>query len=196
MTFYYFAEEYINFNSLVTDLFKIYKTRIWMSAINPASFQTPVGGLQIPGYGGPSGSRVFADDIEQLTARRHQRHRPTSTSIGPAHPLHGPFEHTWGSNQDVNVINNMAVQPLYSQPFQRNDMDPRQLDQYPLDYRPGLAHMLNMHPPLTSTSYSAHGLHHSSSFASRPQSSNGGPQVPHASGRDWNQAFQGLSLGH
>jgi hypothetical protein len=38
LTFYYFADSYINFNSLVTDLFKIYKTRIWMSAINPASF--------------------------------------------------------------------------------------------------------------------------------------------------------------
>ncbi|KAF7712078.1 PSP1 C-terminal domain-containing protein [Penicillium ucsense] len=41
LTFYYFADSYINFNSLVTDLFKIYKTRIWMSAINPASFVTP-----------------------------------------------------------------------------------------------------------------------------------------------------------
>lgn len=38
MTFFYYAEEYINFNDLVTDLFKVYKTRIWMSAINPASF--------------------------------------------------------------------------------------------------------------------------------------------------------------
>ncbi|KAH6681289.1 PSP1 C-terminal conserved region-domain-containing protein, partial [Verticillium dahliae] len=41
LTFYYFADAYINFNSLVTDLFKIYKTRIWMSAINPASFASP-----------------------------------------------------------------------------------------------------------------------------------------------------------
>lgn len=38
LTFFYYAEEYINFNDLVTDLFKVYKTRIWMSAINPASF--------------------------------------------------------------------------------------------------------------------------------------------------------------
>lgn len=49
LTFYYFADSYINFNSLVTDLFKIYKTRIWMSAINPASFVTPSAGLQPPG---------------------------------------------------------------------------------------------------------------------------------------------------
>lgn len=45
LTFYYFAESYINFNDLVTDLFKVYKTRIWMSAINPASFATAAGTL-------------------------------------------------------------------------------------------------------------------------------------------------------
>ncbi|KAH8907066.1 hypothetical protein BR93DRAFT_879358 [Coniochaeta sp. PMI_546] len=53
LTFYYFADSYINFNSLVTDLFKIYKTRIWMSAINPASFANPTLGLQAPSGIGP-----------------------------------------------------------------------------------------------------------------------------------------------
>ncbi|KAL7275714.1 hypothetical protein RUND412_001339 [Rhizina undulata] len=50
LTFYYFADSYINFNSLVTDLFKVYKTRIWMSAMNPASFAHPTG-LHLPGTG-------------------------------------------------------------------------------------------------------------------------------------------------
>ncbi|KAF8420086.1 hypothetical protein EV426DRAFT_256459 [Tirmania nivea] len=49
LTFYYFADCYINFNSLVTDLFKVYKTRIWMSAMNPASFAHPTAG---PGTNG------------------------------------------------------------------------------------------------------------------------------------------------
>ncbi|KAG8674919.1 hypothetical protein FPOAC2_00959 [Fusarium poae] len=53
LTFYYFADSYINFNSLVTDLFKIYKTRIWMSAINPASFASPTLGIQAPSGIGP-----------------------------------------------------------------------------------------------------------------------------------------------
>ncbi|KAB5586073.1 hypothetical protein GE09DRAFT_1210656 [Coniochaeta sp. 2T2.1] len=53
LTFYYFADSYINFNSLVTDLFKIYKTRIWMSAINPASFANPTLGIQAPSGIGP-----------------------------------------------------------------------------------------------------------------------------------------------
>ncbi len=51
LTFYYFADSYINFNSLVTDLFKVYKTRIWMSAMNPASFAHPTTGLHPPGSG-------------------------------------------------------------------------------------------------------------------------------------------------
>ncbi|KAF2758505.1 hypothetical protein EJ05DRAFT_485625 [Pseudovirgaria hyperparasitica] len=38
LTYFYYAEKYINFNELVNDLFKIFKTRIWMSAVNPASF--------------------------------------------------------------------------------------------------------------------------------------------------------------
>lgn len=50
LTFYYFADSYINFNSLVTDLFKVYKTRIWMSAMNPASFAHPAG-VHPPGPG-------------------------------------------------------------------------------------------------------------------------------------------------
>ncbi|KAJ6012586.1 hypothetical protein N7522_002941 [Penicillium canescens] len=41
LTFYYFADSYIDFKSLVADLFKIYKARIWMSAINPAAFMLP-----------------------------------------------------------------------------------------------------------------------------------------------------------
>ncbi|KAJ5285582.1 PSP1 C-terminal [Penicillium chrysogenum] len=66
LTFYYFADSYINFNSLVTDLFKIYKTRIWMSAINPASFVTPpTTGLSGPGT---MPNPLYGQDAD----RRHQ----------------------------------------------------------------------------------------------------------------------------
>lgn len=64
LTFYYFADSYINFNSLVTDLFKIYKTRIWMSAINPASFVTP------PSAGLQSNPLAYGQDAQ--ADRRHQ----------------------------------------------------------------------------------------------------------------------------
>ncbi|KAI9241068.1 MAG: PSP1 C-terminal conserved region-domain-containing protein, partial [Podila humilis] len=35
LTFYFIAERRIDFRELVRDLFKIYKTRIWMYAVNP-----------------------------------------------------------------------------------------------------------------------------------------------------------------
>ncbi|KAE8872147.1 hypothetical protein CFE70_006140 [Pyrenophora teres f. teres 0-1] len=48
LTYFYYAESYVNFNELVTDLFKQYKVRIWMSAVNPASVVNPAGMSQIP----------------------------------------------------------------------------------------------------------------------------------------------------
>lgn len=69
LTFYYFADSYINFNCLVTDLFKIYKTRIWMSAINPASFVTP----PTAGLSGPSGmsNPLYSQDTAHADHRHH-----------------------------------------------------------------------------------------------------------------------------
>jgi hypothetical protein len=48
LTYFYYAESYVNFNELVTDLFKQYKVRIWMSAVNPASVVNPAGMNQVP----------------------------------------------------------------------------------------------------------------------------------------------------
>lgn len=193
LTFYYFADEYINFNSLVTDLFKIYKTRIWMSAINPASFQTPLGGLQIPSGAGPSN---FSTDPDQYPSRRQQRqHTAAPTSAGAMQPTNGTFDNTWSSNRSGNAINGMAFPQPYGQQFSGHDLDIRQLDQYSLDYRQGLPQVLNMSSPFGSSGYGAPNLHHSSPFASRPESTNGGPHSLQA-GRDWNQTFQDLSLGH
>jgi len=41
LTYFYYAVSYVNFNDLVTDLFKQYKVRIWMSAVNPAGTHVP-----------------------------------------------------------------------------------------------------------------------------------------------------------
>lgn len=51
LTYFYYAESYVNFNDLVTDLFKQYKVRIWMSAVNPASVVNPAGGPSAIGPG-------------------------------------------------------------------------------------------------------------------------------------------------
>lgn len=191
LTFYYFADEYINFNSLVTDLFKIYKTRIWMSAINPASFQTPAGGLQLPGGVGPS---AFSADADQYSNRNAHRQYPTSTSNGPNQAPLTAFDHAWSASRDNATISPMAFSQLYAQPFPHHDLDVRSLDQYPIEYRQGLHQVLNIHSPFNSPGYNAPNSHHSSSFTARPQSSNAAMQASPLYSRDWNQSFQGLSL--
>lgn len=116
LTFYYFADSYINFNSLVTDLFKIYKTRIWMSAINPASFASPTLGIQAPSGVGPgavnanrnsgAGERrqVQQSQVNQTHAfgngaqgSREFRQPFASAPAGPPGPVHS--QPTYGFSQ-------------------------------------------------------------------------------------------------
>lgn len=94
LTFYYFADAYINFNSLVTDLFKIYKTRIWMSAINPASFASPTLGIQAPSGIGPGAvglqrgaeRRQNQQQLQQPQQQQQQQPQPQ-----PDQHQHGAF---------------------------------------------------------------------------------------------------------
>ncbi|KAK0884012.1 hypothetical protein LTR87_002233 [Friedmanniomyces endolithicus] len=51
LIFYYYADHYIDFKPLVTELYRIYKTRIWMSAVNPASFSQHAMGQPPSGVG-------------------------------------------------------------------------------------------------------------------------------------------------
>jgi len=51
LIFYYYADHYINFKDLITELYRIYKTRIWLSAINPASFSQHAVGQPPSGLG-------------------------------------------------------------------------------------------------------------------------------------------------
>lgn len=51
LIFYYYADHYINFKDLITDLYRIYKTRIWLSAVNPASFSQHALGQPPSGIG-------------------------------------------------------------------------------------------------------------------------------------------------
>jgi hypothetical protein len=51
LIFYYYADHYINFKDLVVELYRIYKTRIWLSAINPASFSQHAMGQPPSGIG-------------------------------------------------------------------------------------------------------------------------------------------------
>jgi len=48
LTFYFVADHRIDFRELVRELFKIYKTRIWMCAVNPAAATGAVPGVSKP----------------------------------------------------------------------------------------------------------------------------------------------------
>ena len=104
MTFYYFADSYINFNSLVTDLFKVYKTRIWMSAMNPASFAHPAG-LHQPGSGippsGPLGSIVETSNDALHSQYGGQAQAYSAYQTNPAGGVMGGAQR--GGNQQANL---------------------------------------------------------------------------------------------
>ncbi|KAJ3569447.1 hypothetical protein NPX13_g6083 [Xylaria arbuscula] len=92
LTFYYFADSYINFNSLVTDLFKIYKTRIWMSAINPASFASPTLGLQAPSGVGPGAVGLTRAGGSNTTDRRANQTQEPQATFANANPSGRSFQ--------------------------------------------------------------------------------------------------------
>ncbi|OTA54924.1 hypothetical protein K449DRAFT_439054 [Hypoxylon sp. EC38] len=113
LTFYYFADSYINFNSLVTDLFKIYKTRIWMSAINPASFASPTLGLQAPSGIGPGAVGLGRGGGSTSTERRSN----------PPQDSQGAFSGGGASGR--------AFQPSFTQPFGGSDRPSVAASAYP-----------------------------------------------------------------
>lgn len=191
LTFYYFADSYINFNSLVTDLFKIYKTRIWMSAINPASFASPTLGLQAPSGIGPGA--VGLGRGGSGNAERRQTQQPEQQNNYPgANSTGRPFQPSYGQSfpQERSVVSSSSAYPpsgfsysAYSAfgggasrtsgvPYMMPGLDPSGFPQS-AEYQPMRARFPSPHS-ITSTQ---------------------DPSAPGLSGQnDWVGAFQGLSL--
>lgn len=193
LTFYYFADAYINFNSLVTDLFKIYKTRIWMSAINPASFATPTLGLQAPSGVGPGAVGHRTSGPSNVERRSNQ-----------GQESQGAFS---GGNQSGR-----SFQPTFNQPFSAVDRSPVPSSGYPPSglpysaygafggtpragpYMPGMMQTMDAYaggfpqggdfpPPMRTRFPNPH--------PTSPRDQN----APNTTGQsDWVGAFQGLSL--
>ncbi|KAH6621085.1 hypothetical protein B0J18DRAFT_216949 [Chaetomium sp. MPI-SDFR-AT-0129] len=195
LTFYYFADTYINFNSLVTDLFKIYKTRIWMSAINPASFASPTLGLQAPSGVGPGA-------VVTRSAAASTRHQETQPE---------PQASYSGSNQ----AGRGNQQPAYTAPFSERAVAPGSnfpAANYPyqqpynafanagrggaVPYSPGLMQGLDAFPggfPQPGGDFAGRGRYPSPQSAGGPQREQGLP--PLGAQGDILGSFQGLSLG-
>lgn len=183
LTFYYFADSYINFNSLVTDLFKIYKTRIWMSAINPASFASPSLGLQTPSGIGPGAVGVGRGVPNERRQNHQQEQQPTfSSSSAAARPFSAAFVSPFGTERPTAPFS----QPTYPSNYLgfANVSRPAvgaytpSVDPYATAF-PGGDYQLRSRgfPPPTTTA------------ASQEQ-----PVSPLTTQNDWASSFQGLSL--
>lgn len=191
LTFYYFADSYINFNPLVTDLFKIYKTRIWMSAINPASFVTPVAGLQLPSGLGPG---AFGPDLENYTDRRQQKDFSIFHPLGLSQAGSGSFDHIWDPSRDSGAPGGLNFPHVYTQTYQPHDLDARHIEQYPIEYSHVGQQAMGLHPRLNPNSYNVPDLQHSS-YAILAENNRGGSRKSQALDTEWTHSFQSLSLG-
>ncbi|KAK3186108.1 hypothetical protein K4F52_005098 [Lecanicillium sp. MT-2017a] len=204
LTFYYFADAYINFNSLVTDLFKIYKTRIWMSAINPASFASPTLGIQAPSGVGPGavGVNRGPGNAERRPNQPPQEQHPAQTiSPGPqnrgfhpgAVPGPGGFNQPPGGDRHLSPVsatgyppNNYAFGPAAA------FGNARPQGPYAAGLQPGMEGFHAGFPQIGDFPPVRQRFH--------PQQHDGG--MPHHAQRlspmspqgDWQTSFQGLSL--
>ncbi|CAO1604536.1 hypothetical protein XANCAGTX0491_008087 [Xanthoria calcicola] len=190
LTFYYFADSYINFNPLVTDLFKIYKTRIWMSAINPASFVTPAPTLPVPSGLGPG---AFLPESGAGSERRQYRTSPTSTTVSASRAGYRDG-HTWNPTQDCPGLGLMPLSNAYPQSFPAPDFHVRQLDQFPMQYSQNAQQSYGIQPRFSPAVYSLPNLPHSL-YPPTLEGRDDSVRTPDAIGPEWNQPLHGLSLG-
>lgn len=198
LTFYFFSTEYINFNTLVTDLFKMYKTRIWMSAINPASFQSPVSSLGLTPIYGNTGLGLTQAGLSG--AAQPPTNIYDESREDPRYAMSGlPM------NMNPHMPMNMAMQPrpamaapLYYGGYGQNQAAP--------DYAPNPAPLYQysmanyqlpaQNPdPFSGSGYGSGG----GSRVNRPTSGNGGPPGggrSHSNNNQnsFNNAFGSLSL--
>jgi len=184
---------------LVTDLFKVYKTRIWMSAINPASFASPSLGLQAPSGIGPGAVGVTRPAQAE---RRPQQQEPSgyaSLTQGSRAYQGGPMGPFASGPDRSHVLPATFQQPSYAYGYSTFAAAPRTNPVSIGSYAPNMLQQIDQFSPFgASTDFqqmparfpSPHSVgltHDSSDYARR---SNG-----HPGGSDaWMTSFQGLSL--
>ncbi|GAP83852.1 putative psp1 domain-containing protein [Rosellinia necatrix] len=196
LTFYYFADSYINFNSLVTDLFKIYKTRIWMSAINPASFASPTLGLQAPSGVGPGAVGLGRAGGSNNPDRRANQPQEPQATFANANPTSRSFQPTFTAPfaaTDRPSVGGGSAYPSTTFPYSAYGSysgAPRATS-----YLPGMMQTMDAYsagfpqngefPPTMRTRFSS---------PHDAQSSHDQAQPSLAAPNEWVSTFQGLSL--
>jgi hypothetical protein len=187
LTFYYFADAYINFNSLVTDLFKIYKTRIWMSAINPASFVTPTAGLQPPGSVNP-GALGYGQDTHGDRRRPHD-YKSFGGVANQGLASSGVFADATGRDAPANQGSGLRSPCI--DPYQAF-ASARQPELAVAGFAPGLQPQTD---PFSSYPSSGYGILDPNLADYSVGLGAGGVRRTHPTHGDWMSHFQGLSLG-
>ncbi|KAH8590276.1 hypothetical protein B0O99DRAFT_655007 [Bisporella sp. PMI_857] len=195
LTFYYFADAYINFNSLVTDLFKVYKTRIWMSAINPASFASPSLGLQAPSGIGPGA--VVTGGRNPQPERRIQPEQPSSYGAAQAgRGYASPFTQGFSPVLDRGAPPNTFQPSSYAYGYSPFAASPRNAGVSPGGYAP-LLDTTYGGGFATPTDYSSLSGRFPSPHTSAPNHDGGDYRQSSALGtpnENWIGSFQSLSM--
>lgn len=164
-----------------------------MSAINPASFIAPLVGLQLPSGLGPG---AFASDLDQYSDRRQQKCHAAFGSAVPVALSHMGtigFDRMWDPNHEAAVASGMTFPQVYPQPFQPQELEPRRLEQYPLEFRQNEQQTVGLHSRFTASTYAVSGIHQSP-YRIAQEIGNGEAKKSQALANDWTQIFQGLSL--
>ncbi|KAI1639404.1 hypothetical protein F4809DRAFT_141054 [Biscogniauxia mediterranea] len=198
LTFYYFADAYINFNSLVTDLFKIYKTRIWMSAINPASFASPTLGLQAPSGIGPGAVGLGRGGGSNNTERRSNQAQESQNTFSGGASSGRPFQQSSFNQQPFTTAERPSVgssaYPSTGFPYSAYGAYGGAPRAGAVPFMPGMMQAMDAY----SAGFPQTGGDFPPSMRARFPSPHGAPS-PHDQSiptqqNDWVGAFQGLSL--
>ncbi|KAL8945241.1 MAG: hypothetical protein Q9211_000251 [Gyalolechia sp. 1 TL-2023] len=192
LTFYYFADTYINFNPLVTDLFKIYKTRIWMSAINPASFVSTATALQPPSDLGPG---AFPSETGSGLDRRQYRINTNLVTMSANQAgYRGAGGRVWEPSREGHNHTEVSLSNNFQPPFQTANYDVRHLDQYSINYSQGGQQMLGLQHRYNPAVYTISNMNDPLYTASL-EATDITARAPDVIGSEWTHSFQGLSLG-
>lgn len=176
----------------MTDLFKIYKTRIWMSAINPASFATPTAGLQPPSGVGPGALRLGR--ASPSDRRQQQQEYLGYGGLSTSRISHGSFAQPVDTNAGISTPRSANLANLYNQPYQQSSQGVRQPILSMGEYLQGEQPQIDPLSTINPANYGVVDSRLSEYGVNIGQGENGMRRV-HPVGTDWMNNFQGLSLG-
>ncbi len=155
-----------------------------MSAINTAAIGSPAAANHL--LGGQS-HRHYSPELDELPNRR--LHNQDVSSGGSISGLLG--DEIWTPGREVSSVGGMTFPQLYNQQFQPNPaFDVRHLSQYPIGQYGQLAANI---PSVVGSPIPM--LHNGNAFVPQSDTRSANRRDREGHGSDWNENFQGLSLG-